>query len=125
MYDRFAASVMNVPALAARPPAGEIQTITGTGDSRSSPVIFAVASRRPPGVLSWTTTAGAPSRSARAIPSARYCAITPSTSPVVGRTMTTGLGGPNGPGEGGERERKSSHDEREDAENGDRAAHLD
>src|SRR5450756_53733 len=81
---------MNVPALAARPPAGETHTITGTGDSRNAPVIFWVASRLPPGVLSSTRTAGAPSRSARAIPSARYWAITPSTSPVVGRTMTAG-----------------------------------
>ena len=31
MYARLAASVMNVPALAARPPLGATQTIAGTG----------------------------------------------------------------------------------------------
>ena len=46
---RFAASVMNVPALAARPPAGATHTITGTVDSRNAPVICCVASRLPPG----------------------------------------------------------------------------
>src|SRR5664280_1794882 len=39
MNDRFAARVMNVPALAARPPAGVTHTITGTGDSRKVLVI--------------------------------------------------------------------------------------
>src|SRR6476659_11262515 len=33
MYARFEASVMNVPALAARAPLGETYTIVGTGDS--------------------------------------------------------------------------------------------
>ena len=33
------ASVMNVPALAARPPAGATQTIVGTSASRSVPTI--------------------------------------------------------------------------------------
>ena len=34
MYARLAASVMNVPALAARPPLGATQTIVGSGASR-------------------------------------------------------------------------------------------
>ena len=47
-----AASVMNVPALAARPPDGATHTIVGSGASRSAQTIFCVASRLPPGVLS-------------------------------------------------------------------------
>ena len=77
-------------------------------------MIFAVASRRPPGVLSSTTTAGAPSRSARAIPSARYCAITPSTSPVVGRTMTAGPAARAGPATAASASASPSHDERDE-----------
>ncbi len=63
---RCAASVMNVPALAARPPAGATQTMTGTSASRNVLVIDCVASRLPPGVLSLTTTTSAPSRAALA-----------------------------------------------------------
>src|ERR1035437_1295920 len=97
MNERFAARVMNVPALAARPPAGVPHTITGTGDSRKVLVICDIEARLPPGVSSSMITAGAPSRSAREIPSARYCAITPSTSPVVGRTTTAGVAARAGP----------------------------
>ena len=71
MYDRWAASVMNVPALAARPPDGVIHTITGSFASRNADVIRWVASRLPPGVLSLTTTAGAPDAAASAIPCSR------------------------------------------------------
>ena len=67
----FEASVMNVPALAANPPAGATQTMTGTFASSSVPTISLVENRSPPGVFSLITTAAAPSRSARAIPSAR------------------------------------------------------
>ncbi len=62
---------MNVPALAARPPLGVIQTMTGTCASRNALVIRCVASRLPPGVLSRTTTAGAPAAAALLTPSAR------------------------------------------------------
>ena len=79
------ARVMNVPALAAKPPAGATQTMTGTFASRRVPTMSFVAWRLPPGVFSLMTTAAAPSRSARATPSARYWAIPPSTIPVVGR----------------------------------------
>ncbi len=65
------ASVMNVPALAARAPDGATQTITGSGASRTLDTIFWVASRLPPGVLSRITTAEAPSPAATAMPSAR------------------------------------------------------
>ncbi len=68
---RCAARVMNVPALAARPPAGATHTMTGSGASRKAPVIVWVASRLPPGVFSLTTTTSAPSRAARVTPSAR------------------------------------------------------
>ncbi len=71
MYDRAAASVMNVPALAARPPEGAIHTIVGRSASSSADVIRWVASRLPPGVLSLTTTAGAPASAACAMPSSR------------------------------------------------------
>ena len=57
-----AARVMNVPALAARAPAGPTQTITGSGASSSVPDDVARGSSAPPGVSSWMTTAGAPSR---------------------------------------------------------------
>ena len=63
------ASVMNVPALAARAPCGATQVITGTGDSRMSCVIERIASSDPPGVSIWNTTAAAPSEAAWAIPS--------------------------------------------------------
>ena len=42
---------MNVPALAARAPLGETQTIVGTGASSRAETIRCVASRLPPGVL--------------------------------------------------------------------------
>jgi hypothetical protein len=58
-----------VPALAARPPDGATQTIVGTSESSRVPMMSFVASRLPPGVLSRMTTAAAPSRTARAIPS--------------------------------------------------------
>ena len=53
---------MNVPALAARAPDGETHTMTGSGASSIDDTIRWVASRLPPGVLSWMTTAAAPSR---------------------------------------------------------------
>ena len=90
MYARFAASVMNVPALAARPPAGATHTMTGTSASRNAAVIRCVASRLPPGVLSSTTTAAAPSVTACSIPSSRYVASTPSTVPVAVSKTTCG-----------------------------------
>ena len=62
------ASVMNVPALAAKPPAGATQTMIGTLASRSVPTMSFVEVRQPPGVLSLMTTAAAPSRSARGDP---------------------------------------------------------
>ena len=65
------ASVMNVPALAARAPDGVTHTIVGSGASSSVDTMRWVASRLPPGVLSWMTTAVAPSRPAWATPSAR------------------------------------------------------
>ena len=71
MSATLAARVMKVPALAARPPAGETHTIVGIVASRSALTIVWVASRSPPGVSMRMTTAGAPSRSARAIPSDR------------------------------------------------------
>ena len=71
MSATFAARVMKVPALAARPPAGATQTIVGIVASRSALTIVWVAWRSPPGVSRRMTTAGAPACSARAIPSAR------------------------------------------------------
>ena len=65
------ASVMNVPALAARAPDGVTQTIVGSGASSSVETMRWVASRLPPGVFSSITTASAPSRSAWATPSLR------------------------------------------------------
>ncbi len=62
---------MNVPALAARPPAGATQTMTGTSASRKALVMRCVASRLPPGVLSLTTTTSASSRAAFATASSR------------------------------------------------------
>ena len=44
-----AASVMNVPALAARLPAGATHTITGSGASSTALTISRVASSEPPG----------------------------------------------------------------------------
>jgi len=61
--------VMNVPALAACPPAGATQTMVGIRASRSADVIRFVASRLPPGVFKTMTTAGAPFAVAAAIPS--------------------------------------------------------
>jgi hypothetical protein len=52
-----AASVMNVPALAARLPLGPTHTITGTGELRTVFTISRVAFRSPPGVSSAMTTA--------------------------------------------------------------------
>ena len=71
MYARVAASVMNVPALAARPPEGATHTMTGRSASSSAEVIRWVASRLPPGVLSLTTTAGGAAATAWAIPCSR------------------------------------------------------
>ncbi len=59
------ASVMKVPALAARLPAGATHTITGIGASSSAWTMSRVASSEPPGVSSSMTTAGAPSAAAR------------------------------------------------------------
>jgi hypothetical protein len=84
MNARFAASVMNVPALAARLPDGATQTIVGILASSSDDVIRLVASRAPPGVFSSTTTAAAPSSAAFATPPAMYSAMMLSTIPVVG-----------------------------------------
>ncbi len=67
----LAARVMNVPALAAKPPAGATHTIVGTFASRSVPTMSFMANREPPGVFSLITTAAAPSCSARPTPSAR------------------------------------------------------
>jgi hypothetical protein len=86
----FAAIVMNVPALAAKPPAGATQTMTGTFASRIVPTMSFIDVRAPPGVLSLITTAAAPSRTAASMPSATYWAIVWSTMPVVGRTTTFG-----------------------------------
>ncbi len=86
----FAERVMNVPALAANPPAGATHTITGIFASRNVPTMAFVERRSPPGVLSFTTTAAAPLDSAWLIESARYLAMPPSTMPVVGRTTTSG-----------------------------------
>ena len=61
---------MNVPALAAQPPAGVTQTMTGMVDSSIAPVMSCIDDRLPPGVLSSMTTAEAPACSAAAIPSA-------------------------------------------------------
>ena len=71
MYARCAASVMNVPALAARAPEGATQTMTGSGASRNDCLISFIAVMLPPGVSSCTTTAAAPSAAALAIPSRR------------------------------------------------------
>ena len=65
MYARFEASVMNVPALAARAPLGETQTIVGTGASSRAETIRCVASRLPPGVLIVMIRAGEASSPAR------------------------------------------------------------
>ena len=65
------ARVMNVPALAARAPAGATQTIVGTLASSSAVTMRCVASRLPPGVLRRITTAGAFARVAAAMPSSR------------------------------------------------------
>ena len=65
------ASVMKVPAEAARPPEGETQTITGRGASRKVPTIWFVDSSEPPGVSSWTMTVAAPRSPAAATPSRR------------------------------------------------------
>ena len=68
---RCAASVMNVPALAACAPEGPTHTMTGSGASNSAWTMSRVASSEPPGVSSWMTTAGAPSAAAFAMPSRR------------------------------------------------------
>ena len=65
MYARCEASVMNVPALAARPPLGATHTIVGSGASRSDETMRWVESSAPPGVLSLMITAGEPSSAAR------------------------------------------------------------
>ena len=43
MYARWAASVMNVPALAARAPEGATHTMTGSGASRNACLISFIA----------------------------------------------------------------------------------
>jgi hypothetical protein len=48
----FEASVMNVPALAANPPAGATQTMIGTFASSSVPTMSLVDVSAPPGVFS-------------------------------------------------------------------------
>ena len=83
-----AARVRNVPALAARAPAGPTQTITGTSAESSACTISRVASSEPPGVSSSMTTAAAPSFTARSMPARRYSAMIWSTTPLVGSTMT-------------------------------------
>ena len=65
MYARFEASVMNVPALAARAPLGETYTIVGTGASSRPETMRCVASRLPPGVLIVMIRAGEASSAAR------------------------------------------------------------
>ena len=64
------ARVMKVPALAAQPPAGATQTITGTRDSSIAVVMSCIAARLPPGVSSSMTTAASPASSAALIPAA-------------------------------------------------------
>ena len=64
------ASVMNVPALAAKPPAGATHTMTGIVASSSEPTMSFVEKRSPPGVSSSMITAASPSASAREMPSA-------------------------------------------------------
>jgi hypothetical protein len=66
-----AASVTNVPALAARLPDGPTHTSTGTSAASSAWTMSRVASSEPPGVSSSMTTASAPSDTARVMPSAR------------------------------------------------------
>ena len=58
-------SVMKVPALAARPPDGATHTAVGTVAFRRAFVMSSVESRRPPGVLSSTTSRAVPSPCAR------------------------------------------------------------
>src|SRR6185503_17542997 len=81
---------MNVPALAANPPAGATQTMIGIFASSSVPTMSLVDVSAPPGVLSLITTAAAPRCSATSMLSARYLAMPSSTTPVVGRRKTSG-----------------------------------
>src|SRR5439155_18485932 len=88
MYARLAERVMNVPALAAYPPDGATQTMTGNRASRIAETIFWVDSRLPPGVFTLITTAFAPPSAAPLSDPCRYSAMIGSTMPVVGRTTT-------------------------------------
>ena len=90
MYARCDASVMNVPALAARPPLGATHTMVGSGASSSALTIRWVASRLPPGVFKVTITADEPSAAASSIPCSMYVARTLSTTPVAVRTWALG-----------------------------------
>lgn len=59
-----AATRMNVPADAARAPAGPTHTATGTLEARIPSMISFIALSNPPGVFSSSTTSAAPARSA-------------------------------------------------------------
>jgi len=85
-----AASVMKVPALAARPPGGETYTATGTFDAKIFLIILRIDGSRPPGVSSETTTSEAPSSSASSIPSTRNSAMMGLTTPSILRWRTRG-----------------------------------
>jgi hypothetical protein len=65
------ASITNVPAEAARAPAGPVQQMTGTRAARIAETILRMAESSPPGVSIRSSTASSPRSSAAAMPSAR------------------------------------------------------
>src|SRR4029078_13598965 len=86
MYARLADSVMNVPALAADPPDGATQTMTGRRASSIEVTIRWVDSRAPPGGVSLITMALAPPSAALLSEPWSYSAMIGSPTPVADRT---------------------------------------
>jgi len=80
---------MNVPADAARAPGGDTYVIRGTRALSMRVVIFDVASRVPPGVSIWSSTARAPLCSPSAIRRSTYRAVIGLMTPSIFPTITT------------------------------------
>src|SRR2546428_4113998 len=86
------ASMMNVPADAARAPEGAVKQMTGTFEFRIAVVISRIEESGPPGVSIVSSTAVSPTAFAWPIPRLTYEAMNGSTTPFSLSDRTTGRG---------------------------------
>ena len=93
----FAAIVMKTPAEAARAPVGATYTMTGMGEPRMVCTIERIERSSPPGVLSWTIRACAPSFWARSSAIVSKRTVTGVMAPSISMEATGGGAAAAGP----------------------------